>query len=79
VLPPTGTTSTTITFVGNQSTAAPGHQIVSYTWNFGDGGTGVGATVTHRYAATGTYTVSLIVTDEAGNQGIATASVTITP
>ncbi|HYT77547.1 MAG TPA: PKD domain-containing protein [Vicinamibacterales bacterium] len=79
VLPPTGTTSTTISFVGNQSTAAPGHRIVSYTWNFGDGGTAVGATVTHRYAVTGTYTVSLIVTDEAGNQGIATASVTITP
>lgn len=40
--------------------------IMSYTWNFGDGMSGSGPTVTHTYATDGTYRVTLTVTDSAG-------------
>jgi serine protease len=40
--------------------------IVSYEWTFGDGNTGSGQTTSHNYAAGGTYTVTLTVTDGNG-------------
>ena len=48
------------------------HGIVSYTWDFGDGSSPVTATsptMTHSYAARGTYTITLVVTDTAGQTG----------
>ena len=36
--------------------------IVAYDWNFGDGNTGSGNTVSHTYTVTGTYNVQLIIT-----------------
>jgi PKD repeat protein len=47
--------------------------IASHAWNFGDGGTGNGASVSHTYAAAGSYTATLTVTDDRG----ATASRTV--
>jgi PKD repeat protein len=44
----------------------PDGTVASYTWLFGDGQTGTGATPTHTYAAAGTFSVSLVVTDEVG-------------
>lgn len=38
-----------------------------YDWNFGDGAQAVGPSVVHSYAAPGTYTVTLTVTDRGGN------------
>ena len=58
------------TFDANSST--DDHGIVSYTWNFGDGSvllTVNSPTTTYTYAARGQYTVSLIVTDGAGQTG----------
>ncbi len=43
-----------------------GNGAMSYTWNFGDGRTDSGPTVTHVYALSGTYRVTLTVTDNAG-------------
>jgi len=49
------------------------HGIVSYGWSFGDGSAAVtspSSTVTHQYAAHGTYTVELTVTDAGGQTGV---------
>ncbi|MFY0407457.1 LamG-like jellyroll fold domain-containing protein [Solicola sp. PLA-1-18] len=40
--------------------------VASYAWDFGDGTTGTGRTTSHTYAAAGTYTVTLKVTDDRG-------------
>jgi len=40
--------------------------IVSWSWNFGDGATSTAADPSHTYAAAGTYSVSLSVTDNEG-------------
>jgi len=53
--------NSTVTF--NASLSDDDNQITSYDWDFGDGNTGTGETVTHTYAAEGNYTVTLMVTD----------------
>jgi PKD repeat protein len=55
-------------FNGSGSTDTDG-TIGSYAWDFGDGSTGTGATPQHTYAAAGTYTVKLTVTDDRGGTG----------
>lgn len=40
----------------------------NYNWNFGDGNTGSGPTPMHTYATTGTYNVSVVVTNLCGQQ-----------
>jgi len=65
-----------VTFNGNASSDNVG--IVSYQWNFGDGGTGNGITVSHAYSNPGTYTVTLSVNDAAGNGPVSdTLTVTV--
>src|SRR6185437_8986504 len=39
---------------------------VSYSWNFGDGGTSTTASPSHTYSSSGTYTVQMIATNSAG-------------
>lgn len=51
--------------------------IASWSWNFGDGGTSTNQHPTHTYAAGGTYTVVLAVTDNEGAQGSSSQSVTV--
>ena len=48
-------------FTSTSTTNPNGQQIQSYQWNFGDGQTGVGQTVTHTYAQAGNYQVTLAV------------------
>lgn len=51
----------------------------SFQWDFGDGGASVaGTSVTHRYAKTGTYTVTVVETPAPG-QSTMTLSVSIAP
>jgi PKD repeat protein len=40
--------------------------VASYAWDFGDGGTGSGVSPSHDFPATGTYPVTLTVTDNEG-------------
>ena len=57
---------TTCEFDATSSTDPDG-TIVSFDWDFGDGGlNGTGATTSRTYAAAGTYTVTLTVTDDRG-------------
>lgn len=44
----------------------PDGNIVNYSWDFGDGSKGYGPIVTHLYNKSGTYTVTLVVTDDSG-------------
>lgn len=54
-----------ITFDASTSTTPPGTTITDYDWDFGDGDTSTtGPVVIHTYAEAGTYTVTLIVTND---------------
>lgn len=74
--PYSGAVNASVSFNGSASTDADG-RIVSYDWNFGDNGTASGAQVMHAYAAAGTYTATLTVTDDTGLTAHSTATVTI--
>jgi PKD repeat protein len=71
--PYSGTVGVAINFDGTGSTDPDG-TIVAYDWDFGDGGTGVGATPSYAYSAAGTYNVTLTVTDDAGATDSASTS-----
>ena len=43
--------------------ADPNEDVLTYSWDFGDGSRGSGVTATHMYAAAGTYDVTLTVSD----------------
>ncbi len=63
----TTTTGTAVSFDGSGSTDAnPGAKITGYAWTFGDGTTASGNRTSHRYTRTGTYTVTLTITDSLG-------------
>jgi len=62
---PGGGAPLTATFDGGASLAARG-TIVGWSWDFGDGATGNGATATHTYTAPGEYFARLTVTDSFG-------------
>jgi PKD domain len=46
---------------------SPWAALTSAAWTFGDGGVGSGASVSHAFAAAGTFPVALTATDAAGN------------
>lgn len=58
------------------STDADG-TLAGYAWTFGDGSTATGVTATHAYAVSGTYTVTLTVTDDRGDTATTTRDVTV--
>lgn len=64
-------------FDGGESADSDG-SIVSYAWNFGDGTTGSGKTVSKSFAAGGTYSVTLTVTDNRGGSASTTKQLTVT-
>lgn len=74
--PITALTSVPINFDGTAS-SDPDGTIVTFSWDFGDGSTGSGATTSHSYSTGGTYTVRLTVTDNSGSIASNTAILTI--
>lgn len=52
-----------------------------YNWDFGDGGTGTGSSITHVYTNDGSYTVSMTVTTAAGCETdiVNTGYITVNP
>ncbi|MBV9416839.1 MAG: PKD domain-containing protein [Solirubrobacterales bacterium] len=60
--PTASTPGATVSFNAAASAPGTGGPITNYSWNFGDGNTGSGATATHSYALRGTFTVTLTVT-----------------
>ena len=70
----TGCEQLTCTFAGADSVAG-----LTYEWRFGDGTTGVGRQVIHEFAASGTYQVTLAVTDEQGGEATTSQQVSVRP
>ncbi|MBO1756823.1 PKD domain-containing protein [Allobranchiibius sp. CTAmp26] len=65
-------------FDGSGSTDPDG-TVASYSWNYGDGSTaGSGVQPSHVYAAAGTYTVTLTVTDNQGATNSVSHNITVT-
>ncbi|MGE5175154.1 MAG: Ig-like domain-containing protein [Hyphomicrobiales bacterium] len=60
--PYNGVINVAVAFDGTGS-SDPDGDVLTFAWTFGDGNTGTGATVSHPYASTGTFDVSLTVTD----------------
>lgn len=52
-------------------------QIVSYLWDFGDGKTSSVVGPSHTYATTGTYVVTLTVTDNRGGKGVSSQTLVV--
>ncbi len=71
-------TNLTVVVSGWHSYALDEKSIVNYTWSFGDGMNASGANVTHTYAANGTYTITLSVTDSEGLTNTTTHTVKVT-
>lgn len=76
--PTTAITKLDTTLSGLSSTDADGNTL-TYSWTFGDGTVGAGATVTHTYGTVGTYTATLTVYDGKGGLGSASVVLTVTP
>lgn len=69
-----------IAFLAEKSfSQAPGGQIISYGWDFGDGTGNVTSepVVKHAFQSVGNYTVSLNVTDSKGLSSVGTADISI--
>ncbi len=71
--PTSGTASLAVSFTGSNST--DDGSIASYAWDFGDSNSSSTADPSHTYTTTGSFSVSLIVTDNEGDKD--TASLTI--
>lgn len=67
-----------VSFDGSGS-SDPDSVIVMWAWDFGDGGTATGEMASHVYAAGGTYTVILTVTDSQDLSDSQSESVTVAP
>ncbi len=56
----------------------PDNDPLTYQWDFGDGATLTGSSVTHAYASPGNYTATITISDGRGGQVSATAVVSVT-
>ena len=73
--PTSGVAPLAVAFTGSGS-SDPESGTLTYSWTFGDGATSDQTNPQHTYAAAGTYTATLTVTDQLN--GVASQSVTVT-
>jgi PKD repeat protein len=66
----------TVTFDAGGSSDSDGY-VVEYRWNFGDGGSGTGVTISHNFMTSGTYPVTLTVVDNQGATSQAQLAITV--
>ena len=69
-------TSSGVSLNGSTSSDSDG-TISTFKWNFGDGSTGEGKYVTHRFSSPGTYIVTLNVTDDDGERVSTSKTITV--
>jgi PKD repeat protein len=74
--PYTGGIGKAVSFKGSGSTNSDANTI-RYAWAFGDGATAIGPSPLHEYAAPGTYSVLLLVSDGSGGSAAAVSTSTI--
>jgi len=74
--PTSGVAPLAVNFNGSGS-SDPDGTIASYSWAFGDGTNGGGATTSHTYANAGNYTAVLTVTDNQGATGTSSVGITV--
>lgn len=79
-VPPTAAFSATcaeLRYTFADESADPDGTLRAHAWSFGDNGTSSEASPVHTYAAPGTYTVTLTVTDDGGATGSSSRQVTM--
>jgi PKD repeat protein len=76
VSPQLGSAPLPVTFDASGSSDSDG-SIAAYQWDFGDGSTGIGRTLSHTYQAVRRYTVTLTVTDNSGATASATRTIDV--
>lgn len=64
-----------VSFSANASDPGDANDPLTYSWNFGDGGTSTQENPTHTYADNGTYNVQLTVSD--GDGGVTTKNISV--
>ena len=78
VSPTPATADQALHFDGSSSTPGTGaSQISSYAWNFGDATSATGVAPTHTYSASGSYSVTLTVTNDRGLTASTTQAVAV--
>ena len=78
VTPSSGEAPLGVSFNASGSYDSDG-SVTSYVWNFGDGGSGTGATASHTYNSAGTYTAQLTVMDNDGGNDSVTQTIQVSP
>jgi PKD repeat protein len=76
--PASGVAPLAVNFDGSSS-SDPDGSIVGYSWAFGTGATGTGATTAYTYTAAGTYNAVLTVTDNQGATATKALTITVSP
>jgi endoglucanase len=75
--PVTGDEPLSVSFDASGSSDSDG-SVVAYDWDFGDGSTGSGVSLTHTFEKAGSYIATLTVTDDEGATGQATITIVVT-
>jgi glucose/arabinose dehydrogenase/PKD repeat protein len=74
--PTSGSAPLTVQF-SSDGTRHPAGEPVSYSWDFGDGGSSTAPHPSHTYTASGQYTATLTATDPGGRSGTASVRITV--